>query len=257
MTGLRFWLGTDRVHWLKTVDVPLFVSRRCLMRYKSLPRAITTWALDSGGFTELSMFGEWRTSAATYAADIVRYKAEIGGLAWAAPQDWMCEPFMIQKTGLSIREHQRRTVSNFLELRQLGAPVIPVVQGYSLADYDQCVALYDAAGVDLAQQPLVGLGSVCRRQATDEIGHVCQLMHQLGITKLHGFGCKAGAIQRYGPLLASADSMAWSFGGRRNGTCAFKSRCAHCLHYALEWRERVLSSPPPAAMQMSLLVEAL
>ena len=30
---------------------------------KTLPRARGRWALDSGGFSELSLYGEWRTSA--------------------------------------------------------------------------------------------------------------------------------------------------------------------------------------------------
>ena len=217
-----------------------------------MPVANTQWALDSGGFTELSMFGGWQTTASSYASDVRRYQSEIGNLAWAAPQDWMCEPFIVEKTGLTVEEHQRRTVGNFLDLRSTGIPVIPVVQGYTLADYDRCLNLYDKAGVNLCVEPLVGLGSVCRRQATDEIGQVCQLMHDAGIISLHGFGCKAGAIERYGHLLASADSMAWSFGGRRNGTCAFKSRCANCLHYALQWRDKVINvSPKP--LQMTLL----
>lgn len=217
-----------------------------------MPVASIEWALDSGGFTELSLFGGWQTTAATYARDVHRYQSEIGSLAWAAPQDWMCEPFIIQKTGLTVEEHQRRTVGNFIDLRSTGIPVIPVVQGYTLADYDRCLDLYDKAGVKLSDEALVGLGSVCRRQATDEIGQVCLLMHDAGITRLHGFGCKAGAIRRYGHLLTSADSMAWSFGGRRDGTCAFKSKCAHCLHYALQWRDKVLSANPQP-LQMSFL----
>jgi len=31
----------------------------------------------------------------------------------------MCEPPIIAKTGLSVREHQERTVENFIELEQL------------------------------------------------------------------------------------------------------------------------------------------
>lgn len=250
--AVKFWLGTHQVHWLGTVDVPLFISRRRLTARKSFPTAVCRWALDSGGFTELSMFGEWRTSASVYARDIKRFEDQIGKLAWAAPQDWMCEPFMVQRTGLSVAEHQRRTVCNFIELRELNAPVIPVVQGYEMHDYLECVEMYASAGVDLSAEPLVGLGSVCRRQATEQIGVVCQLMHDAGVTNLHGFGCKAGAIRKYGHLLTSADSMAWSFGGRRNGKCNHKSKCANCLHFALEWRSKVLSASSPSLIQLPL-----
>jgi hypothetical protein len=60
----RFWLGTHMPHWLREVDVPLFISRNRLTRYKTLPRAIGPWALDSGGFTELQRYGRWTVSPA-------------------------------------------------------------------------------------------------------------------------------------------------------------------------------------------------
>jgi hypothetical protein len=72
----------------------------------------------------------------------------------------MCEPVMIKRTGLSVHEHQERTGSNYLELRALAPhlPFVPVIQGWQLADYLRCVALYESAGVNLAPLPRVGLG---------------------------------------------------------------------------------------------------
>ena len=75
---LAFWLGTHEPSWLRRTDVPLFVSTRRLQRLRRLPSAVGPWALDSGGFTELSMFGEWQTSPAQYAAHVRRYAAEVG-----------------------------------------------------------------------------------------------------------------------------------------------------------------------------------
>ena len=117
----------------------------------------------------------------------------VGGLDFAAPQDWMCEPFMIARTGLSVAEHLHRTVGNYLTLRSLAPdlPVIPVVQGWRLADYQACVDLYASAGVDLAALPRVGLGSVCRRQSTAEIAVIVAELGHRGL-KLHGFGVKTG-----------------------------------------------------------------
>ena len=54
--------------WLAHVGVPLFVSHRRLARRKTLPRARSGWALDSGGFSELSLYGGWRTTAEDYVA---------------------------------------------------------------------------------------------------------------------------------------------------------------------------------------------
>jgi len=240
---VKFFLGTHLQHWLREVDVPLFVSRRRLVRVQTPPRAVTDWALDSGGFTELSMHGTFTVSALAYAAEVRRFSDEVGRMVWAAPQDWMCEPWIVAKTGLSVVEHQRRTVDNFLTLRaELGPLVIPVLQGWSLEDYDRCADLYASAGIDLAAESTVGLGSVCRRQATDEIGQIVSAMAGRGI-RCHGFGVKSDGIALYGHLLTSCDSLAWSYSGRRGGTCTHrKSRCANCLHYALAWRTRVLAA---------------
>ena len=66
----------------------------------------------------------------------------------------MCEPFIIAKTGLSVREHLRRTVASYLRLKELAPdlPFIPVLQGWQLADYLECAAMYEAAGVDWLQR---------------------------------------------------------------------------------------------------------
>jgi hypothetical protein len=264
---VRFFLGTHQVAWLATADVPLMVSRNRLARRVSLPCASAPWVMDSGGFTELQQHGRWRITAEQYAAEVERYANGVGSLEWAAPQDWMCEPVVIHGgtfkgvtfagTGLNVTEHQARTVGNYLDLMALGAPVIPVLQGHTLADYEACADRYAQAGVDLAALPVVGLGSICRRQNTDEIGEVVGAMAARGI-RCHGFGAKAGAIRRYGALLASADSMAWSYGGRRRGTCAhLRSRCASCLHWALAWRDDVLANDHGDAVQMALPLEEI
>jgi hypothetical protein len=75
----------------------------------------------------------------------------------------MCEARVLAKTGLPIREHLARTVGSYLRLKELAPdlPFIPVLQGWSLADYDACHARYAREGIDLAREPVVGLGSVC------------------------------------------------------------------------------------------------
>ena len=156
MTPAAFYLGAHQPHWLWRADFPLFVSHRQLARRsRSLRPASCRWALDSGGFTELSLHGRWLTPAEDYAAAVTDYADRIGGLDFAAPQDWMCEPFMIARTGLPVTEHLHRTVANYLTLRHLAPdlPIIPVVQGWRLADYLACLDLYASAGVDLAGLP--------------------------------------------------------------------------------------------------------
>lgn len=262
-----FYLGTHMPNWLEadglTADVCLFISHRRLAGRKTLPKARVHWALDSGGFSELSLYGEWRTTSEEYVAAVRRYDEEIGELGWAAPQDWMCEPFMLAKTSLSVEEHQRRTVANFVQLQELWgdgseSPFMPVLQGWERDDYLRCWDLYGAAGIDLARYPVVGVGSVCRRQATDEIGKIMQALRTVddGLP-IHGFGVKKQGLDRYGAHLNTADSMAWSYDARRSARldgCVGHMNCANCLTFALQWRQRVLDSleEPKAAIQLTL-----
>lgn len=245
---LRFYLGTHRPNWLWQVhDVPLFVSHRVLRHRRSrFPRATTPWALDSGGFTELSLHGEWRTTPREYVDAVRRYTEELDHLEWASPQDWMCEPWITAKTGLTVAEHQARTVENYLLLRDLAPdlPFIPVLQGWELDDYHAHAEAYTSAGVDLTDEPIVGIGSVCRRQATGQIAAIFDSLRARGL-QMHGFGVKAAGLSLYADQLSSADSLAWSYGARKAarhgvvGECG-KNTCANCLHAALEWRDRVL-----------------
>lgn len=249
MTNLRFYLGTHRAHWLWNVhDVPLFISHRVLRERKTrFPRATTPWALDSGGFTELNLYGKWETTPEEYVAAVRRYDTQLGHLEWASPQDWMCEPTVLAKTGLTVAEHQARTIENYLTLRDLAPdlPFIPVLQGWELADYLHHADAYTDAGVDLTTQPLVGVGSVCRRQATGQITWILESLRERGI-QLHGFGVKIEGLAAYADCLTSADSLAWSYWARRDASKGLrhcpKNTCANCLHYALAWRDRVLAS---------------
>ena len=108
--------------------------------------------LGNGGFTELSMHGKWRFDERTYLAAVHRYATEIGHLDWAAPMDWMTENNVLARTGASLQTHQRRTVDNFLRLRDLGPelPIIPVLQGQSVDDYQRCADMYEQHGIDLS-----------------------------------------------------------------------------------------------------------
>lgn len=255
-----FYLGASRPHWLGETRVPLFVSHQTLGPRVNLPRALGPWALDSGAFTQIKDYGQFLTTPRQYAANVRRIRAQVGKMQWAAPQDWMCEPPMLEKTGLTLREHQRRTVQSLIELRTIApdVPWCPVLQGWTLDDYLRCRDLYASRGVDLTCEPIVGIGSVCRRQATSEIGAIVTRIARERI-RLHGFGVKTGGLQLYGRALVSSDSMAWSAKARRysfeTGRTSIPGHerpgpsrpqghasCSSCLEYALLWREGLLDA---------------
>jgi hypothetical protein len=221
--------------------------------------------LGNGGFTELSMHGRWRTDVRSYAAAVRRYTDELGRLAWAAPMDHMVEPHVLARSGATVQTHQRRTVRNYLRLRELAPdlPFIPILQGDSASSYERCADLHERAGVDLAALPLVGVGSVCRRQRSVEVEQIMRTLAARGL-RLHGFGVKTTGLSRYATALASSDSMAWSFCGRHVLGCTSTHRTeANCLRFALAWRDRLLSAlegdvdlSPPRTRSLGLVRRA-
>ena len=85
------------------------------------------------------------------------------GLKIAVSQDYMCEEWMLEKTGLTVEDHQRLTIRSYDALLPLiGIYLMPVLQGYSLESYlDQS----EQYGDRLRLGAYVGLGSVCKRNA--------------------------------------------------------------------------------------------
>lgn len=267
----HFYLGTPEPSWLwRARSLPLFVSHRRLARLRTLRRANGPWALDSGGFTELSVHGDWTISPEQYVRAVARYDREIGALEWAAPMDRMCEAPILARTGRTAGDHQKLTVENFLVLRELWpqysddtCPIMPVLQGDPEGPADgpeshqACAALYAANGIDLygemapnilGDAMLVGVGSVCRQESTEHIGATLRAIREVlhPDAQLHGFGVKSRGLRRYGRLLDSADSQAWSRVARyeeiRLEDCTHSGVCSWCPRWALRWRNRVMDA---------------
>lgn len=189
------------------------------LRERKSDFAVSEWMLDSGAFMELKLFGQYRDSVGAYAAQIRRW-SQCGRLVAAVAQDYMCEPFMLQRTGLDVAEHQRLTIERYDALirEETGVYVLPVLQGYKPAEYVQHLAQY---GQRLSPGAWVGVGSVCKRNGDpaairDVLYTIKKARPDL---RLHGFGVKRTALSSglVRSLLHSADSMAWSFAARRAG----------------------------------------
>jgi hypothetical protein len=247
-----FYLGTHNPAWLSRVSIPLCVSYHRLQDRKSLPKAQCEWVLDSGGFTELKTHGKWTIDPERYADDVRVLARDVGRLVWAAPQDWMCEEKIRRLTKFSVVEHQRRTTESVLFLRERAPeiPWIPVIQGWTAGEYEDHVDLYERSGIDLTKEPVVGVGSVCRRTSNLSISRILLYMALRGI-RIHAFGLKGDALrwQLQQPftdrhLFVSSDSLAWSFNARKNQRLPGHTHknCQNCLEYALMWREELLSS---------------
>jgi hypothetical protein len=260
---VNFFLGYHNAAFLRRAAVPACVSYSILRRAKALPRPNAPVFFDSRGFTEVTTHGRYTFTAREYAAFAGRLRREWGPLqAHASVMDWMCEDKALAATGRSVAEHQALTVNSWLALNALdgSVPWVPVLQGRTPADYLRHADLYARlSAADLRGLPLVGVGSVCRRERSGEIRDIVSALHAAGFENLHGFGVKSSGLASpahgVGHLLASADSMAWSYGGRRAwrhrrenpcGTPHLTARgkffgCGNCLPWALKWRRQLLS----------------
>jgi hypothetical protein len=243
---MEFFLGTHMPNWLTQLTCPLFISARRLRRSYTtrFPVSITKWCLDSAGFSELSLFGTWKTSPKQYAREVRIWSEEIGMMQWAAIQDWMCEPVMLAKTGLTIRQHQERTIQSYEDLMALDHKIkwLPVLQGFELDDYLFCLDEYARRGHDLRKLDCVGLGTVCRRQHTAAAEDIIRHLSGLGL-KIHAFGFKTRGLMKTAGMLTSADSMAWSFDARRAPAmqgCTHRN-CASCIRFARNWYGNLVS----------------
>lgn len=238
-----FYLGTHLPNWVSYFPIPLFISRKRLEKYKTLPIAKTRFAIDSGAFSEISSKGEWSITPKEYTKEIRRYINNMGWPDFVAPQDWMCEPHIVRKTGLSVKKHQELTVNNYINLKNIAPeiPWIPVIQGYSLSEYISCIDMYNNSGIDLSKERLVGLGSVCRRQNTQEGTNIIEHIHKLDIN-IHAFGFKTTGLYYGKKYLKSSDSMSWSIDARYRMPIegCLHSNCANCPKYAQRWYETIM-----------------
>ncbi|HEY8360625.1 MAG TPA: hypothetical protein VIL30_24480, partial [Ramlibacter sp.] len=156
---MRFFTGLHQPSDAKHFDAAFVSVNR--LRARRGPFTVTDWIMDSGAFTEISTHGRYRHDVAAYAAEIRRWKAN-GNLLAAVSQDWMCEPFIVKKTGLTVERHQQLTIERYdaLLAEDTGVYILPVLQGFDPADYARHVAMY---GGRLAAGMWVGVGSVCKR----------------------------------------------------------------------------------------------
>jgi hypothetical protein len=132
-----------------------------------------------------------------------------------------------------------------------------VLQGWAQDDYFRCQELYQRAGVELADVGRVGLGSVCRRQATDEAARIVAALAGAGL-RLHGFGFKLQGLALVADRLASSDSLAWSYDARRSSPLAGHTHqnCANCYEWAMRWYaekvQPIIARPITRPVQLAL-----
>jgi hypothetical protein len=214
------------------------------LRQRKSDFLVGDWLLDSGAFTEVARHGGYRWSVSEYYCQAKRWATCGNLLAWVS-QDYMCEPFVLERTGLGVAEHQRLTIERYDHLCEywygdldFDAPLMPVLQGFSVSDYVAHVKQY---GYRFEPGMWVGVGSVCRRNGSpDEVVDILRAIKLLRPDlRLHGFGLKQTALASPAvcELLYSCDSMAWSF--PRKFMTKEEAAAVPALDMAHEYQERV------------------
>lgn len=238
---MRFFTGLHQPCDARHFDAAFISVNR--LRGRKKPMQLGDWIMDSGAFTEVSRHGGYRHGVGEYAAEIRRWAA-CGNLLAAVAQDFMCEPFIVQRTGLSVQRHQELTIERYDALRREGTGgvyVMPVLQGFEPGDYVHHIGMY---GDRLGPGQWVGVGSVCKRNGDPR--QVAAVLLAIRAARpdlrLHGFGLKKTALAD--PLVRSmlhtADSMAWSFAARKQG------------RNGNDWREAERYAQSVATMQVQL-----
>ena len=186
---MRFFVGLHQVSDAKHFDAA-FISVNRLRNRKSHFQ-VKDWIMDSGAFTEVVRHGGYRFPVSEYASHIKRF-ASCGTLLAAVAQDYMCESFVLEQTGKTIKEHQDMTIERYDDLMSEdvgGVYIMPVLQGYDPQDYVNHVKAY---GKRLKHGAWVGVGSVCKRNSNPKsIEAVLLAIHRIRPDlRLHGFGVR-------------------------------------------------------------------
>lgn len=194
--------------------------------------------LDSQAFMKLRLYGGYPETPEAYAAKVEHVAALVEELT-AVTEDYMCEPFMLSRTGLSVTDHQRLTIARYNAIRAALNPAIelmPVLQGWHPRDYVDHIRQY---GARLARGAWVGVGSVCKRNSDPSAirAVLLAIKAERPDLRLHGFGVKTTALASptVRQLLHSADSMAWSYAARRED-----SRSANDWRAAAAFAQRII-----------------
>lgn len=190
--GPRFFIGCPSPSRAIHFDRAMISINR--LRDRKADFSANEWLLDCGAFSNLSRFGCHHLGVKEYARQVERWSC-CGRMLAAVSQDWMCEPAILARTGLSVSEHQRLTIERYdLLLKFVSQPVLPVLQGYRVSEY---LSHVDAYGERLTPGHWVGVGSVCKRNARPaEIADLlAAIKNKRPDLRLHGFGLKLTALE--------------------------------------------------------------
>jgi queuine/archaeosine tRNA-ribosyltransferase len=262
---MKFYIGCYNTAHLKHVPEKFIYSFQQLRKRKSsLPvNENLEWIMDSGAFQEIRLNGKYTYDVEEYKDAILMHEPDI-----FVNMDWMCEPNNLEKTGKAVREHQKLSTANQVELMNFaedqGLCFMGTIQGWKTTEYIEHIQDLKDQGI---LTKIMGIGSICRRGSPNKIIHILRTVkpHFPNEILLHGFGVKTNILnfrETY-DILYSCDSMAWSYAARKAGeqtvgiggslfgkNCLANEElicyrhtddCANCERYMLKWLHKIES----------------
>ncbi len=199
---------------LKRVPKPLVSVNSAMGRRLDLRSKSQSW-VDSGAFQIIKARGYFPFGDGLYASWVGAM-----GPKFFTQLDWPCEPAVLAKTGLSVEEHQRRSLqsANTLASSEVGdAVLVPTIQGWTVEQYLAAAENLEKIGL---WRSYMAIGSVCRRnQAAAVVAVITALREFSPNTRYHGFGVKSSP--KILKLIWSCDSFAWRFAAWREHAARF------------------------------------
>lgn len=249
-----FFPGIPEPAWAHRFELAFISIARLRRRKGVFAPPVKAWAMDSAAFSEIDLHGGYQNPPQHFAIEAAGWVNRVPGCAFVATQDYMCEPFILAKTGLTVADHQRLTIARYdaiaADWRDLvgtaGPPLLPVLQGFTPEQY---VANLRDYGSRIPEGAWVGVGSVCKRQGNIALIRelLTAILEERDDLRLHLFGVKVTALEDalIRELIWSGDSMAWAYAARKQG------RNPNDYREALAFVERI-ERPPVEPHQPSL-----
>lgn len=171
--------------------------------------------IDSGGFQLIGKFGEYPFTTDDYVSFVNKISPD-----YCATLDYPCDGLdrIMPHIKLTNKERIERTVNNSISIldHDVDAKVIPVIQGYSLDEYQYCLDRLKEQGL---MRGRMAVGSVCIRKRKQEVKDILRLIRKCTSAKLHVFGLNMVFLHddEIRTLVDSFDTFAWFFRASRYG----------------------------------------
>lgn len=249
---LNFFIGLYSKKQISETPGNFMCSYKTVRNFKEKINTNKQWIMDSGAFSEISINGKYTYTVTDYLNII--YKQEP---TYFITMDYMCEPFILNKTNKSVIEHQQLTCENSIKIKNSysgKSKFIGSIQGYTKDEYISHIDMLKTQGLI---EEYMAVGSICRRKNVKEIFDILKNIKKNlpSWVKIHGLGVKKTLLSKYETYdyLNSCDSMAWSFSGRYvktkvNNKCTLTNvecihlthkNCANCENYMKNWYNEI------------------